>query len=285
MSVILVTDSSSDIRGEELNKYNIKVVSLNVSFGTKHFKDGIDLSVDEFYSLLESEKEFPKTSQPSPQDYVDIFEEAKEKGDEVVVLTISSGLSGTYQSVLLAKDIAEYDKVYVVDSLSCLTGLRCLVFEAIKMRDNGASAKEIADKMKELKHYVHIFSVVDTLEGFFKGGRLSKTLYTLGSILNLKPFITLNKEGKIITNGKSLGYMKAYSIAAEQNKKYPINKEYGLFYGYTVGEDKIRKFIEKSFKQFGLDSFDESRIGPTSGAHIGCGGCCMAYISTKERDE
>ncbi len=285
MSVILVTDSSADIRGEEINKLNIKVVPLKVNFGNKEYKDGVDLSVDEFYSLLESEKEFPKTSQPSPQDYVDIFEEAKANGDEVVVLTISSGLSGTYQSVLLSKDIAEYDKVYVVDSLSCLTGLRCLVMAACKLRDSGKSALEIEEEMNHLKHYVHIFSVVDELEGFFKGGRLSKTLYTLGSILNLKPFITLNKEGKIITNGKSLGYMKAYTVAAEQNKKYPINKEYGLFYGYTVGEDKMNKFIEKSFKHFGLDSYDVSRIGPTSGAHIGCGGCCMAYISTKERDE
>ena len=285
MGIVLVTDSSSDVRGEEINKLNLKVVPLKVNFGTKEYKDGVDLSVDEFYKLLETEKEFPKTSQPSPQDYVDIFEEAKENGDEVIVLTISSGLSGTYQSVLLAKDIAEYDKVYVIDSLSCLTSLRCLVMCAVKLRDQGKSAKEIVDEIEVLKHHVHIFSVVDTLEGFYRGGRLSKTLYTLGSLLNLKPFMVLSKDGKIITNGKSMGYMKAYNVAAEQNKKYPINKEYGLFYGYTMGEDKLNKFIEKSFKQFDLETYDVSRIGCVSGAHVGCGGCCMAYISTKERDE
>jgi len=285
MGLIIVTDSSSDLRGEDLNKYNVKVVPLNVSFGDEHYKEGVDIQIDEFYDKLAKSKVFPKTSQPSPQEYVNIYTEAKKNGDTVLVITISTGLSGTYQAACLAKDIAEYDDVYVCDSLSCLTGLRCLVINACKLRDSGLSAKEIFDKLEVLKHHIHIFSIVDNLEGFLKGGRLSRAEYAIGSLLNLKPFITLNKEGKIIKNGQSLGYHKAYVVASKQNQKYPIDPQYGLFYGYTIGEDKIKKYIEKTFNQFGLDQYDLSRIGCASGSHIGCGGCCFAYISNKERDE
>ena len=285
MSMIIVTDSSSDIRGKEIDELNIKVVPLNVSFGQKNYREGIDLNVDEFYDLLEKSSEFPKTSQPSPQDYVDIFEEAKKKGDDVLVLTISSGLSGTYQTVNVAKDIAEYENVRVIDSLTCLTGLRCLVMNACRLRDEGKSIDEICEQIEWMKHHIHIFAIVDTLEGFFKGGRLSKAEYRIGSLLNLKPFITLNKEGKIIKNGQSLGYLKAYIVASGQTKKYPFLKDYGLYFGYTVGEDKFNKFIEKSLKQFDTDKYDTSRIGCAAGSHIGGGAVCMAYISSQERDE
>ena len=286
MATIILTDSACDIRGIEIEKYNIKVIPLNVTFGKDNYKDGVDLTVDEFYKKLHEVSEFPRTSQPSPQDYVDIFEEAKKNGDEVVCLTISSGLSGTYQTALLAKDIAEYDKIYVCDSLSCLTGLRCLVINACKMRDDGLSAKEIFEKMEYLKHHIHMFSIVDSLEGFLKGGRMGKASYAVASILNVKPFITLNKEGKIIKNGQSLGYLKAYIVASGQTKKFPILPEYGVFYGYTEGEDKLDKFIEKTFKQFtSVKTYDKSRIGCAAGAHIGGGAVCMVYISSQERND
>ncbi|MCR5787267.1 MAG: DegV family protein [Acholeplasmatales bacterium] len=286
MSTIILTDSSCDIRGDEIEKFNIKVIPLNVTFGTENFKDGVDLTVEEFYKKLHEVKEFPRTSQPSPQDYVNVFEEAKKNNDEVICLTISSGLSGTYQTALLAKDIAEYDNVYVCDSLTCLTGLRCLVVNACKMRDNGATAKEIFEKMEYLKNHIHLFSIVDTLDGFLKGGRMSKASYTVASLLNIKPFITLDKTGHIIKNGQSLGYLKAYIVASGQTKKFPILPEYGVFYGYTEGEDKLDKFIEKTFKQFdNVDSYDRSRIGCAAGAHIGGGAVCMVYISSEERND
>lgn len=285
MALTIVTDSSCDIRGDEISKYNIKVVPLNVTFGDKNYKEGVDLDIDNFYKMLEESKDFPKTSQPSPQDYVDIFEEAKKNNDEVLVLTISSGLSGTYQTVGVAKDIAEYDKIRIIDSLTCLTGLRLLVINAVKFRDMGMSLDEIANEIEYMKHHIHLFAIVDTLEGFYKGGRLSKAEYKIGSLLNLKPYITLNKEGKIIKNGQSLGYIKAYISASGQTKKYPFIEKYGLFFGYTVGEDKLHKFIDKSIKQFGNVAYDVSRIGCAAGSHIGGGAVCLAYISEKERDE
>lgn len=282
--MIIVTDSASDIRGEEVEKFNVKVVPLRVSFGDKTYKDCVDLSIDEFYNLLETEKDFPKTSQPSPQDYVDIYEEAKKTGEEVLVITISTGLSGTYQAANLAKEIANYDNVTVVDSLSCLTGERLEVINACRLRDEGKSVKEIVDVLEDIKHRVHIFSIVDTLEYFHKGGRLSKGAYTIGSLLNLKPFITLDKDGKIVKNGQSIGYMKAFMTAEQQPKKFPIDKQYGLFYGYTKGIKNMEKLIDKTFKKFEMDSYDLSRIGCAAGCHIGPGGICLVYVSTKVRE-
>jgi DegV family protein with EDD domain len=281
--MIIVTDSACDIRGEEVEKYNIRVIPLNVTFGDKTYKDGIDLKIDEFYEELLKGNTFPKTGSPSPQDYVDIFEEAKEKGEEVLCITISTGLSGTYQNALLAKDIAEYDKVYVVDSLSCLQGLRLEVINACRLRDEGKSVEEIVEVLEDIKHRIHIFSIVDTMEYFYKGGRISKGAYAIGSLLKIKPFITLDKDGKIVKNGQAMGYMKAYLIAEQQPKKFPIDKEYGLFYGYTMGEKNIEKFIDKTFHKFDMDKYDVSRIGCAAGSHIGPGAVCFVYVSTKER--
>lgn len=282
--MIIVTDSACDIRGEEVEKLNLKIIPLHVIFGDKSYKDGVDLSIDEFYEMLQSEKVFPKTGSPSPQDYLDIFEEAKEKDEEVLCITISTGLSGTYQNALLAKDMAEYDKIYVVDSLSCLTGLRVEVLTACRLRDEGKCIEEIVEVLEDIKHRVHIFSIVDTMEYFYKGGRISKGAYTIGSILNIKPFITLDKDGKIIKNGQSIGYMKGYIVAEQQPKKFPIDKAYPLCYGYTIGEKNVEKLIEKTFNKFEVESYDCSRIGCAAGAHIGPGAVCLAYISTKVRE-
>ncbi len=279
--MIIVTDSASDIRKEDIEKLNVHVVPLNISFGDEHYKDGVDLDIDTFYEYLKTKKAFPKTACPSPQDYLDIFTKAKEDDEEVLCICLSSGLSSTYQTACLAKDLAEYDKIHVVDSLTCLSGERLVVTNACRMRDEGKSICEIVEVLNDITHRVHIFSIVNSLEYFYKGGRISKTLYTISSILNFKVFISLDKDGKIIKPGQIIGLSKAISSCAKDFKKNPIDKEYGICYGYTTDKDNLEKLIEKSFKLTELESYDLSQIGPTSGSHIGEGGICYAFISTK----
>lgn len=282
--MIIVTDSASDISQSEASKFNIKVVSLNISFGEETYKDGVNLETSQFYDLLKNKKDFPKTACPSPQDYLDIFESAKESDEEVICISMSSGLSSTYQTACLAKDLAEYDKIHVIDSLTCLTGLRLVVLNAIRLRDEGKSACQIVEEIEKIKHNVHFFSIVDSLEYFYKGGRISKTMYTLSSLLNLKVFVALNKDGKIVKVGQAIGYGKAYMASEKDLKKYPINKTYGLCYGYTTSKETLDKLIKKTIDNIGVEKYDISQIGPTAGCHIGEGGVCLAYISTKEND-
>ena len=283
MSVIIACDSASDITTLEASKLNLKQVHFKVAFGNENFIDGVDLDNDTFYKRLKESQVFPKTSLPSPDEYVKIFEEAKKNNDEVVFLSISSKLSGAYQACNIAKDIADYDKIHIIDTKNCLTGLRLLVLNAVKLRDEGKSAEEIVNVIEDIKKRVHIFSIVTTLEYFFRGGRLSKAKYLVGQALNIKPFIKLSKEGEIVKDGQALGMIRAFMIASNQYKKFPIEKEYGLCYGYTTNEN-LEKFIQKTNSGLKMEEYDISQIGPTSGSHIGLGGVCMAYISTKENE-
>ena len=283
MSVIIACDTASDISVAEAQKLNIKMVHFKVYFGDEEYVDGVSLSTDEFYTKLKSSKVFPKTSLPSPDDYVKIFEEAKKNNDELVFLSISSKLSGAYQAANIAKNIVDYDKIHIVDTKNCLTGLRLLVLNAVRLSNEGKSAEQIVEVLEDIKKRVHIFSIVDTLEYFYRGGRLSKSKYLIGQALNLKPFIKLSKDGEIVKEGQALGMIRAFMIAATQHKKFPIQSEYGLCYGYTTNEN-LEKFIKKTVDDFKVENIDISQIGPTSGAHIGPGGVCMAYISTKENE-
>lgn len=284
MSVKIITDSTSDIRGKEITDLDVEIIPLNVSFGTETYQDGVNLSVEEFYVKLKSNKIFPKTSQPSPILYENIFKEAKKNNDEVVYLSVSSGLSGTINSARIAKDLVDYDGIYIVDTLEAIPGLRLLVHEACKMRDDGRSGKEISDKILELKDHIYIFSMIDTLDYLYKGGRLSRASKIIGNFLYLKPFVDLDQNGKIRMYGKSFGKARAYKAIIESMKKVPIDPNYPTYYfGFTEGEENVNKLIEKVKAEFGIDKYEISQIGLAIGSHIGPGGFCVAYISTEMR--
>ena len=204
MTVRIITDSTTDVTPAAARQLNLGVVPLKVLFGQEEYRDGIDLTMEEFYTKLTSNDQLPTTSQPSPNDFLTEFEKAKAAGEEIVVLTLSSQLSGTYQSAQLAKDYCEYEPIYIVDSLSATIGTQLLLREAIRLRDAGQSASQIAQQLEQLKERVTILAAVDTLEYLVKGGRLSKAAGFAGSLLGIHPMITL-AEGKISVLGKARG--------------------------------------------------------------------------------
>ena len=158
----IVTDSASDITLEEAKEQGVELVSLSI-----HFEDGIHPQTcredyDSFYERLQKAKKLPKTSQPPPESFLSVYEEAREKGDEVLVLTLSSGLSGAYQSALIAKDMSGYDKIRVVDTQVAISAQRLLVDQAVQMREEGNRLDEIAEKIKSLSEKIRICGVVDT---------------------------------------------------------------------------------------------------------------------------
>lgn len=262
----ILVDSASDILNN--NKENITVVPLKVNIDNTEYIDGVNLGHDEFYNLLISSREFPKTSQPSPQDFVTAFEAAKENQDELICIMLSSGVSGTYQSACLAKAIVEYDKIHVVDSLSGAYGIYILVQKAQTMIQQGASAKEIVEEIETLKKRIRIFLSVETLEYLYRGGRLDKTAAVIGGIAKVKPVITISKEGKVEVVAKAIGMVRAMnSIVGYVNEIQP-DKQYPLYTICTLGTNNVEK-LERKLKESGIEVSEREQLGPVVGSHVG----------------
>lgn len=146
----ILVDSAADFSKKEIEEKGIHLVPLQVNFQEEQYLDGVNLERDEFYEKLVHRKDFPKTSQPSPQKFLDVFEEVKEKGDELICILLSSALSGTYQSAQLARSMADYDKIYIVDSLSAVVAIRILCDTALRMAEHGNTAQEIIEELEEI---------------------------------------------------------------------------------------------------------------------------------------
>ncbi|MDE6952906.1 MAG: DegV family protein [Erysipelotrichales bacterium] len=277
----MITDSTSDIDIELGKKLNVEIVPLKVIFKDKEYKDRIDLQPEQFYNLLTSSDILPTTSQPSPQDFLDLYEEAKENQDSIIVLTLSSVLSGTYQSACIAKDLVEYDDIYIIDSLNATQGLRLIVDKAVRLRDEGLSVKEIVEQIEEYKKRVHIYAYVDTLEYFYKGGRLSKTSATVGTMLKLKPIVGL-QDGKLDVFAKARGNQKATAKLIDIIKEHgDIDLNEPVSIGYTGDNQGLEKFEDILKEELGFHNVLYGFVGPVIGTHAGPGARLIAYTSKK----
>ena len=264
----LVVDSSADLMQEELEACNISLVPLQVTIGNQSYYDGVDLFRDEFYELLTTSTEFPKTSQPSPQDFVEIFEKAKEQGDTLLCILLSSALSGTYQSAVLAKSIVEYDGIYLIDSLSATVGTRMLVEAAKGMVAAGNNITEIVEYLEEMKKHIKILAAVDTLEYLCRGGRVSKTAAAIGEMASLTPLITVSAEGKVEVVGKRPGTQRAISFLMKKLAEYELHEAYPLYSLFTYGTSNCEKLEAKLIKE-NYQIKKRQQIGPTIGTHVG----------------
>lgn len=192
----IVTDSTAYLPEETVRQHDIRVVPLYVHFGTEAFKEGVELSNEEFYRRLKEAPELPTTSQPSPGEFKSVFEPLVDAGHEVVALTISSKISGTWNSAMGARDMLPEAPISVVDTFSTSVGLHLMVDAAVKAAAAGATRQEIVDQIEEIKQKMQIFFVVDTLEYLAKGGRIGNGKAFLGTLLKVKPILVL-QEGAI----------------------------------------------------------------------------------------
>lgn len=264
----ILVDAAADYAAEELKAKNIDLIPLKVTIGETTYLDGVNLDRNDFYRILKETGTFPKTSQPSPQEFLDIFEEVKENGDELICILLSSELSGTFQSAVLARDMAEYDKIYLVDSLSATYTIKVMADHACRLRSEGVDAAKIAEEVNALKSRVRVLAALDTLEYLSRGGRLSKTAAAIGDMANIKPVITLTKDGKVGILGKCLGKNKAICAIKKHLQGMEIDDSFPLYSIYSYGTDNCAKFEEK-LAQEGLHIHRRLQIGPTIGSHIG----------------
>ena len=214
--VRIITDSAADFEPAELEKLNIICIPLTVLVGQRDYRENVDLTKDGFYELLKGSESFPKTSQASPQVLADLFEDAKRSGEEAVYITLSSALSGTWQSAMFIREGADYDGAYVVDSKNATGGQRMLVEYAVRLRDAGKSAAEIVAEVEALRDRIVLYACINTLEYLYRGGRISHTAYTLGTLAQIKPIIHVDHHGRVDIPAKAMGMRKGMEHLCKQ---------------------------------------------------------------------
>ena len=274
----IVIDSSSDYTAEEAASKNLTFIPIRITMGDNSYRDGVDFKKDEFFEMLPKTVEFPKTSQPSPQEFLTVFKEAKEKGDSVICILLSSGLSGTCQSAVLARNMVEYDNIYIVDSLGAACMIRFLIEHARTLVSRGHSAAEIADILNDLKKRVRLMAVLDTLEYLSKGGRVPKALATIGEIAKIKPVITITEDGEVGVLGKCIGKNKAASHLIDDFSKFTVDTDFPFYTIYSYGTGNCENFEAKLLGS-GQAITDRLQIGATIGAHIGHNAYGIVFVS------
>ena len=272
MSVRIITDSGSDILPGEHE--GLVVLPLSILFGTTTYADGADLSHERFYELLVEEDDLPKTGQVNPYAFSQAFEDAYEAGDEVVCITLSSKLSGTYQSALTAASEA---KVVV------RVGERILVEYALRLAAEGKSAPEIAEELERVRGNICVVGLLDTLEYLKRGGRISAAAAGVGALLSIKPVITVD-DGEVKVLGKARGSKNGRNLLSEQVEKAGgIDFAMPVALGYAGLSDKLlRKYIEDS-KAIWEPGFPDGQlpihsVGATIGTHVGPGAIALAFF-------
>ena len=277
----IITDSTADIDVEEAKKFNITVVPLKIIFDGKEYLDRVTLNTDKFYELLENSETLPTTSQPSPQDFLNAYQEGIKNNEDILVLTISSKVSGTYQSAHIAKDLAEYDNIHIIDSTTATLGFKILVLKAIALRDQGMSFQDMITYLEEYKNRIQIRALVDTLEYFYKGGRLSKTAAVAGTLLKLKPIVGL-KDGVVDVfdkaRGQSKGVAKIIDLVHESGE---IDLDEPIFIGYTGNNNGLDKFEAALKEEFHFENPYYGCVGPVVGTHAGPGARAIVYVTKK----
>lgn len=274
----ILVDSSADYTAEALKEANIEFVPIGVTIDGKDYLDGVDLEKDQFYELLTNSNDFPKTSQPSPQSFLDIFEEAKEKGDDVICILLSSALSGTTQSAALAKTMADYDNIYIVDSLSATYPIKIMADYACKLRKEGKNASHIVNELEELKTRVKVVAGIDTMEFLYRGGRVSKATAAIGELANIKPIISVMEDGTVGVIGKCLGKNKALRFITDHLEELNLDENFPIYTVYTYGTQNCEKLEEKLAKA-NYKTSGRFQIGATIGTHIGPGTFGVVFVT------
>ena len=271
-----LVDTSSDYTAEETKAKGIELVALHITVGENDYKDAYDLTKDSFYELLVSNEEVPKTSQPTPQDFVDAFEKAQENGDQLICVLLSSKLSGTFQSATLAKSIVDYEGIHLVDSLGATHMIRIMVDYGMELAAAGKTVEEIVETLNEVKTRIKVAAVVDTLEYLCKGGRVSRTAAAIGEMAKVKPMITV-AEGQVSVVGKSMGKNKAISNALKYIEANEPDTNFPMYSVCTYGTENCDAFDERA-KAAGYEIKERLQVGATIGTHVGPGAFGVVYV-------
>ena len=283
MGIRIVVDSTADLTPQV--RQRVAVVPLTVNFADEEFVDGLDITAQEFYEKLQTSKVLPTTSQASPYVFSAAFGQAVADGEEVIAITVSSQLSGTYQSARIAAE--DYDNIFVVDSGSVTLGAGILAEYALRCADEGMDAESIAAAVEAKKEDVCLIAMLDTLEYLKKGGRISATVAFAGGLLNLKPVVNI-KDGVINMLGKARGSKQGNNLLVQEIAKAGgVDFSKPLMLGYTGLTDALlQKYIADSASLWegNCENLPISVVGSVVGTHVGPGAVAVAFFSADEAE-
>lgn len=280
MAIKIITDSACDITQEEAKAFDICVIPLKLTIDGEEYEDGINLSHKEFYEKLPLCKELPKTSQITPVVYDQYIQQEMKEGDSVIIITLSSKLSGTCQSANIAA--SEYEgRAFVVDSENATGGQRILVEYAVQLREKGMAVEDMVAELDRAKKKIRLIGLLDTLEYLRKGGRISAVTALAGELLSIKPVVEV-VDGEVVQKGKARGSRKGNNLLREMiegGNGVDFEKPYVLAYS-GLSDELLNRYVEDSgdlWKQQ-TDQLPAINVGVVIGTHVGPGAIAVCYF-------
>lgn len=271
----IITDSTADLPNSLYIANNIEVLPLLIEMDGKTYTDGEDIDLKTLLKGMDNSQNFPSTSQVNPDRFYNTYKKYLDQGDKIISIHISSKMSGTYQSAIIAKNMLNSKDIFVIDSKNVTSGLGILVLKAAELRDKGCSAEEIEKEISDAVNNVRSILIFDTLNNLIKGGRIGKAKGTLGSILNIKPLLSI-EEGVITQIGKERGMKKAINKASEIIKNCSL-KNNQLVIIIHSGNEELRNIFKEEIKKYTLNII-ESEVGCVVGVHAGRGAAGIFFI-------
>ena len=273
----IISDCTSDLTPELLEKYNIRVFPLFITFGEESYRGGVDLTTKQLFELIKQKDMLPHTASVSPQYFVDLVKEYP-TDEDVIYMGISGGISGTFNNACLARE--ECPNFYPIDSGNLSTGIGLLLLKAAKYRDQGLSAAEIVDKIEEIKPRVRTQFAIDTLDYLHKGGRCSGTARLIGTLLKIKPIIKV-VDGKMVVAKKPIGnYKKALDVLLEMFDAdiEHIDPDFVFVTHPDTHVDAIYLMDELNKRNVQIDNLVETNASSVIAAHCGPRTIGILYI-------
>ena len=271
----IFTDSTLDLPSDLIKEKDIEVLPLLINFGEESYLDGVEINTREMLDRIAKENILPTTAQVTPNRFEEVFKKYLDEGYKIVTLTISSEMSGTYQSACIAKNMLDTDDIVVIDSRNVTSGLGVLVLKACEFRDNGDNILEIEEKIKNIIPKVKSSLSFESLENLVRGGRLSKTAGAIGSVLGLRLILEV-KDGQMAVKDKVRGSKKALKkvISDFENGNIDTNSPIVLL---EILNDEIYPGLKKYFEENNINYID-AKVGCTVGIHSGTRACGIFFI-------
>lgn len=269
----IVTDSTADIPKHLADELDITVVPLKVHFGEESFVEGVDITAEAFYDKLAAADQLPTTSQPSPADFLDVYKKtAAEPGDEIISIHISAALSGTYQSAVLAKQLLEEEiPVHIVDTRYASFGHGMMVVTAARAAREGKPAEEILELIEKKRAESRIYFIVDTLQYLYKGGRIGKASALFGSLLNIKPILTIDDAGEVAPVDKVRGQKNALARMIELLQRDFGDRAIELYVGHANAREAAEELKNLIVAKMNAEPKSYIDVGAVIGTHAGPG--------------
>lgn len=282
--VKIVTDSTADIPASMAKELGIMIVPLKVIFSEKEtYEDGVDLTADQFYKKVEETNVIPSTSQPTPYEFEKVYESLQSEDTAIISIHLSAKLSGTHQAATIAKQAIENNEhIYVIDSKRASYAVGIIVVEIAKMAQKGASLQACLARLDELLEHTDVYFMVDTLDYLQKNGRIGKASALFGSLLKIKPILSLSEEGEVYPYEKVRGQKKAVnrliSLLKEKYGDSPVHV--GIF--HAVNDHLANELRDRLRSDFLVQSDVVTSIGAVIGSHVGPGTVAITMTKANE---